>query len=405
MLCLVFINQSYALSGIKVHFINVGSGDGILIECHGETALIDGGYVSQWAQYGDEDDPQDPLLNDVDRAFEKVADDSYKTKTEEEKNDIALEIKEVLQQNRHNEVVDYLDQLGIQKIDILISTHPHQDHIGGLLSVICNFPIGKIYKSKLEYSTRYALTFDRLIQMDEHLKSVTSVPQENEQFRLGGDNGAVFTVLNDTSADYHGSADNSNGDTNNYSLVLRMDYGQRSFLFTGDSQRTSQAYILENHENQVQVDILKQPHHGYANPDGFIDANHSGHYAFTSAVNANITVVSCGPSTPHPKVVNDMANSDVYQTKDLGTIVMASDGDRIEISYGNKLVYAFVKGDLNGDGQITPADYVMIRRQILGTYTLKGNACWTGDINGDGQITPADYVMVRRHILGTYTIQ
>lgn len=364
MVFLVSVDNTAALSDLKIHFINVGAGDGILIECNGEVALIDGGYASKWAQYGE--DENDPLLNDVDRVFNTIGEPTFALKTQEEKDQIYTELKTTLQQNKHNEVVDYIEQLGIQKIDVLVSTHPHMDHVGGLVSVICNYPIGKIYKSKLDYKTRYSMAFDRLIELDENLQTITSVPAENEQFRLGGENGALFTVLNNTAADYENSADSPNGDTNNYSIVMRMDYGKRSFLFTGDSQRASETYMLENHKDQIVVDILKQPHHGWSNPDGYISTEHSGHYDFTSVVNAYITVVSCGPDSPHKKVENDMANSDVYRTNNLGNIVLTTDGQKVDITYGESIVYAFYNGDVNANGRIDAADYLMIKDYIMG---------------------------------------
>lgn len=364
MVFLVSVDNTAALSDLKIHFINVGAGDGILIECNGEVALIDGGYASKWAQYGE--DENDPLLNDVDRVFNTIGEPTFALKTQEEKDQIYTELKTTLQQNKHNEVVDYIEQLGIQKIDVLVSTHPHMDHVGGLVSVICNYPIGKIYKSKLEYKTRYSMAFDRLIELDENLQTITSVPAENEQFRLGGENGAVFTVLNDTTADYHNSAENANGDTNNYSIVMRMDYGKRSFLFTGDSQRASETYMLENHKDQIVVDVLKQPHHGRLNLDGYEGLEHSGHYDFTSVVNAYLTVVSSDEKSPGKRVENDMLNSQVYKTNVLGNIIMVTDGQKIDTLYGDYKDYAFYNGDVNANGRIDAADYLMIKDYIMG---------------------------------------
>ena len=64
------------------------------------------------------------------------------------------------------------------------------------------------------------------------------------------------------------------------------------------------------------------------------------------------------------------------------------------------VVYIVLKGDVNGDGQITPADYVKIKNHIMGSSLLSGRALEAADANGDGKVTPADYVKVKNIIMG-----
>ncbi|MEG0592556.1 MAG: dockerin type I domain-containing protein [Coprobacillus sp.] len=388
------VNEVAAANGLKVHFINVGGADSILIECNGEVALIDGGYATNAMRYTDES-----LLGIVDQTISK------KLSNTTNKDALMEELKLVLTEHPENDVVNYLKKQGITKIDLLISTHPHQDHVSGLLSVLCNFKVSNIVMSSYKYDTSYAQFFDALVQeMATNKTANVVVPNEGDTFKIGGDNGAIFKNLTNP-ADTYNTGDSGN-DVNNYSLVMRMDYGKRSFLLTGDVQRAAQAKLLQKYSKEINVDILKQPHHGYSNMDeGYQNPMNSGNYDFTKVVDADLTVISCDDITPTQKVLNDAAHSNVYTTYSLGDIVMSCDGKKVDIQYKDSTVYAFYTGDINGDGKITPTDYVQVRRQLLGTMNLTGFARTSADVNGDGSVTPSDYVLIRRHLLGTYTIQ
>ena len=214
-------------------------------------------------------------------------------------------------------------------------------------------------------------------------------------------------MLSDQTIDYtmaNGTA------INNGSIVLRVDYNKRSFLFTGDVQYAAQKKIIETKGSSISnIDVLKVPHHGHTN-SVYGNTGHSENYELFAKVNPVISIVQCGirntsVSLPTNRVLKDLSMSDVYTTKNQGNIVIECDGNYINVKIKNEIVHGFVKGDINGDGKITPSDYVMARRQILGTLSLKGNGRVTADINGDGKISPSDYVLIRRHILGTYHIQ
>ncbi len=391
--------ESYANSGLKIHYIDVGSGDAIYIEADGETMLIDGGFLSQ-SDKSDDITTRTPLEHQIHHDKQAPLQESH--------SHFLQDFRELLTKYNNSDVTQYLDRLGVKNIDYIVSTHPHFDHLGGLLQVINKYTYQHVYYNGREYHTSYYKYFKMLVDDNVKLgKTATGleIPQQNDTFRLGQ---AKVTILSDQTKDY--STISGDGDeTNNSSLVIRLDYGERSFLFTGDIQVTGQRQLIENYPQLLSnINVLKIPHHGHTNND-FQVWEHSGNYAFFNQVQPVLSLISCGTNNtsvtiPTNKVKNDLSMSDIYTTKDLGTVVLSCDGSHISIQYQTSFIHAFVKGDINGDGKVTPADYVLIRRQILNTYHLKGNGKWCADINGDGKITPADYVLARRHILGTYQI-
>lgn len=119
-------------------------------------------------------------------------------------------------------VVNYLKSLGTDDIELIVATHPHEDHIGGLDTVIYNFDVEQIIKPALSENTKTNRDFEEAISS----KSIpVGYPTQGEIIEFGD---LKFTVLSDKSKKY--------SDTNNYSIVLKMVYQETSFLFTGDAE-------------------------------------------------------------------------------------------------------------------------------------------------------------------------
>lgn len=392
------VQNVHAASGLKVHYIDVGSGDAIYLECDGVNMLIDGGYISQ------SDRKEDEASRGV---LEHLVHNDSQNIVNENDADFISQLRVILKENDNSDVTKYLDSLGVKHINYIVSTHPHYDHIGGLLHVINKYTYDHIYYNGHDYTTRYYRYFKMLADdnvSSGKVRAALQIPQQNDTFQLGS---AKVTVLSDQTIDYtmaNGTA------INNGSIVLRVDYNKRSFLFTGDVQYAAQKKIIETKGSSISnIDVLKVPHHGHTN-SVYGNTGHSENYELFAKVNPVISIVQCGirntsVSLPTNRVLKDLSMSDVYTTKNQGNIVIECDGNYINVKIKNEIVHGFVKGDINGDGKITPSDYVMVRRQILGTLSLKGNGRVTADINGDGKISPSDYVLIRRHILGTYHIQ
>lgn len=253
--------EKSAISGtLKVHFIDVGQADSILVQLpSGQNILIDGG-------------------NNDDGTL----------------------------------VVNYLKQQGVKRLDHVIGTHPHEDHIGGLDVAIRSFEVGKVYLPKVVHTSK---TYEDLLLAikGKGLK----VTQAKAGVKLDVGSGIEAVMLAPNSSSYE--------DLNNYSAVLKLTYGSTSFLFTGDAEAESESEILRVGYN-LKSDVLKVGHHG---------SSSSTTPAFLKAVSPKYAVISVGKDNkyghPHPETLAKLAEAgvQVFRTDLQGTIVVISDGKTI----------------------------------------------------------------------------
>ena len=244
---------------IIVAFLDVGQGDSILIWSRDHAVLIDGGDV-----------------------------------------------------NRYEPVLGYLRRVGISRLDYVIATHPHSDHIGGLIAVLNRMEVGRVLMPAAVHTTTVFENFVSVIE-NNHIPVTAPVPGEN--FRAGI---IDFTVLAPV-ANFAGS------NLNNASIVLRLDHGETSFIFTGDAEAGSERSMLATGGN-LRADIIKIGHHG---------SRTSTTAAFLDKVQPLAAVISVGGGNqfghPHSEVLERLVGRGiaVYRTDEMGTIVMATDGERI----------------------------------------------------------------------------
>lgn len=247
---------------LKVHFIDVGQADCILIQAPtGENMLIDAG-------------------NNDDK----------------------------------DTIVSYLNAQGVKKIDVLVGTHPHEDHIGSLDTVIDTFDIGKIYMPKATTTTK---TFEDVLTAvrNKGLKITAAV------------GGTSINFSPDTKVEVLAPNSNEYKDLNNYSAVIKLIYGNVAFLFTGDAEHISETEMLAQNYN-LKADILKVGHHG---------SNSSTTESFLAAVKPSYAVISVGKGNdyghPHKEVLSRLFEADieVYRTDESGTVVFTTDGEKIEV--------------------------------------------------------------------------
>lgn len=207
-------------------------------------------------------------------------------------------------------ICEFLKDLNIEKIDYLIGTHPHEDHIGGLDDVIENFDIENIYMPKKSATTKtYEDVLDAIIDKKLKVKS----PQIGTTFNIGNAICEVMTI------------DNNAEDANLSSISIEMTYGTQKFLFTGDIEKENEASRDWN-----DIDILKVAHHG---------SSTSSTEEFLDQTKPEIAIISCGKDNdyghPHKEVLERLEdiNCKIYRTDLSGTIEVVSDGTTNNISF------------------------------------------------------------------------
>jgi competence protein ComEC len=216
-------------------------------------------------------------------------------------------------------LVSVLRQLGVNKIDKLIATHPHADHIGGMTEVVNAFQIGKIYMPKVADSqVPTTATYENLLKaIDRKGMKITAAKGGMTIFENGSEKLEVFAP---NSSKYE--------DLNNYSIVMKLTCGEKRFLFTGDAQAESEKEMIEKGYD-LKSDVLKCGHHG---------SSTSTSAAFLKAVNPSAAVISCGVNNDygHPnKAVTDRLNKagiTIYRTDKQDTILARCDGKTIDFS-------------------------------------------------------------------------
>lgn len=245
---------------IKIHYIDVGQGDSIFIELpNNQTMLIDAGEY-----------------------------------------------------NKGSVVANYISNLGYLKIDYLIGTHPHVDHIGGLAHIINNFTIGSIYMPKAISTSK---TYENLLN---------TISQKGLKVRTAK-SGVNILNNNDLKIDIIAPNIDSYRELNNYSAVVKITYENRKFLFMGDAETKSENEIMTD----ISADVVKIGHHGSDTSSG---------QAFVNKTKAKYVIIMVGNnnkySHPHQTIIDRWINTGakIYRTDLNGNIVVTSDGNSLNVS-------------------------------------------------------------------------
>ncbi|MBN1039222.1 MBL fold metallo-hydrolase [Clostridium sp. ZS1] len=213
-----------------------------------------------------------------------------------------------------NKILDYLQSLNIKKINYIIATHPHEDHIGNMAKIIKTYGLYKFYAPKIENTTS---TFEKMIDAlkDKNLK-INVIKKDTNSIDLGKNTDVtVFSPIKD-------SYDN----INNYSPVIKIQYGDTSFLFTGDAEKEVENEILLDSNNNIRSDVIKIGHHG---------SSTSSSKSFIEKVNPSIAIISVGADNkfnhPNKSTIDCLTKSNIkiYQTNKENTIILSSDGHKI----------------------------------------------------------------------------
>lgn len=210
-------------------------------------------------------------------------------------------------------LVKYIkEKLNIDSFEYVIGTHPHEDHIGGLDDIINNFNIKKLYLPDVITTTK---TFEDVLDaIERHNLSIT-IPKIGEKFKLGeADLNIIYTGTNTS-------------DLNSTSIIIKMIFGNYSYLFTGDTTSEIEKLILK--EN-IDVDVLKVAHHG---------SKYSSSLEFLKKATPSYAIISVGKNNsynhPSSETINNLKKytNNIYLTSELGTILLTSNGQTIDVSY------------------------------------------------------------------------
>ncbi|ENK0839544.1 MBL fold metallo-hydrolase [Clostridium botulinum] len=254
------INTSNKSNELKVHYIDVGQGDSILVQTKDKNILIDSGTRKS----------SDNLIN-------------------------------------------YLKKQHIKKLDYVIATHPHEDHIGGMPKVIDEFEIGNFYAPKKTANTK--IFKDMILQLKKKNLKINVAKK-----------GISLDLSNDSSLDFLAPVKDNYENTNDYSAVIKLTHGNAKFLFTGDAEKASEKDIL-NSNVDLSSNVLKVGHHG---------SHSSSSKEFLDKVNPKMAIISCGKNNdyghPHKETMKELnkRNIEVYRTDIDGNILLTSDGENIK---------------------------------------------------------------------------
>lgn len=258
----IWLGKVDTYADLKVHYIDVGQADSELIQVGGKNILIDAG------------------CND-------------------------------------NKTLNYLKSINVTKLDYVIATHPHEDHIGGMTSIINNFTVDNFYAPKVTHTTK---TFENMINALKTKNLKINTPTVGDTLTIG-----------DATMQFLAPNSNSYDNLNNYSIVTKLKYGNNSFIFMGDAESLSEGEILAK-QLDIQADVLKVGHHG---------SKSSTSESFLKSVNPKYAIISCGKDNdyghPHKETMDKLKNKGIklFKTDEQGTIIATSNGINISFNVGD----------------------------------------------------------------------
>lgn len=247
------------VTDLKVSFIDVGQAESILIQNNGHNMLIDAGN------------------------------------------------------NEDEQVIDnFLKKQGVDKLDCVLATHAHEDHIGAMDFVLNNYKVDHVYMSGNSTTTQ---TYKDFIEAIKNNNIKSSIPSMKDKFYIGSARIDIVYAPYDEKISL-----------NNSSVIAKLTFGKNSYLFTGDTEVEMESDMVTFSDNILESDVLKVAHHG---------SDTSTAKKFLDKVNPKYAVISCGKDNeyghPDKTVLDRLKNKNVsiYRTDISGDIISTSDGKNI----------------------------------------------------------------------------
>jgi beta-lactamase superfamily II metal-dependent hydrolase len=257
--CTLFLSATFAVAhDLTIHIIDVGQGDAILVQSpEGKSMLIDGGTRDKRAE-------------------------------------------------------NYLAALDIPALDIVVATHPHLDHIGGLPNIVKQYDVKHVVMPSVT-SVSTAIYRQLLDTIDSKGIPITE-----------GRAGLVLDFGQDITLECLAPSRAAYKDLNDYSVVLKLTYGDISFMLPGDATTISEGDMLEVYRDRLKSTVLKVGHHGSAG---------SSSEEFVQEVNPLIVIFCAGEGNtyghPTPVILNRLSSAYQYRTDKQGTVIFTTDGKQV----------------------------------------------------------------------------
>lgn len=217
-------------------------------------------------------------------------------------------------------LTETLQTLGVEQIDALVCSHQHSDHMGCMARIIQRFPVEEFYLPQLP---------DESVPTTAAYESLLQAAYESDLTVVALARGTEIDCPDTVSIDVLAPEPDAGwDDLNNFSGVLRLVFGETSFLFPGDAEQDSEAIMLENGA-ALSADVLLCGHHG---------SKTSGSQDFLSAVFPDYAIISCGLGNsyghPHQETLEKLQElgTEILETDEDGTILAVSDGSTIRIT-------------------------------------------------------------------------
>ncbi len=207
----------------------------------------------------------------------------------------------------------YLQANHVEKLEVVMATHPHSDHIGSMTKILEKYEIGALYAPKVNHNTK---TYQKLLETAAS-KDIQITPVQSG-ITIDLDPAVGIELFSPV-------YEKSYSDLNSYSPITKLTYGERAFIFTGDAETDNEEDALAYGGSRLDADVLKVGHHG---------SETSTSKAFFNAVSPTACVISVGKDNkyghPDESILSMLSGTDIYRTDRQGTIVAICDGDTIE---------------------------------------------------------------------------